>query len=145
MNRRHFLAAAGTVTAVAAASRSVAAEADHAHHHHGASPNTMLIMSSAHCIMTGEACLQHCLDSFIGGDTTLAVCAKKVTDLITICRSLQGLAIANSPYLIAQSKIALAVCIDCEKECRKHEKHATCKACADACLECAAECRKLAA
>ncbi len=144
MNRRHFLAAAGTVTAVAAASKAVAAEMDHSHHH-GASPNTMLVMTSAHCVMAGEACLQHCLDTFIGGDTTLAVCAKKVTDLISVCRSLQELAAANSTHVKALAKVTLAVCLDCEKECRKHEKHATCKACADACLDCAAECRKLGA
>jgi hypothetical protein len=37
------------------------------------------------------------------------------------------------------------VCMDCEKECRKHEKHQQCKDCGDACAACAKECKKVAA
>ena len=35
--------------------------------------------------------------------------------------------------LITPTILCKQVCKDCEKECRKHEEHIECKACADAC------------
>jgi Cys-rich four helix bundle protein (predicted Tat secretion target) len=146
MNRRDFVAAAGVIAAVAATRSAMAAEPAHQHGAHAGPAHPRLIESSAHCVMAGQACLQHCFETLAAGDTSLAVCAKTANDLVAMCRTLQGFAAANSPHLVALAKVALAVCGDCEAECRKHEAHhATCKACADACKDCADECRKLGA
>ncbi len=145
MNRRELLSAAGALTAAAmAAAPAIAAEQNHDHSHMTGGPNAKIAMSALHCVGTGDACIAHCFDSFIAGDTTLAACAKKVDELIAVCSALVKMASNNSPNLAAYAKVAAAVCKDCEKECRKHAgKHATCKACADACVECAEACAKL--
>lgn len=147
MNRREFVAAAGTLTMAMAAGEALA-QADHASHAgHAAGAGARyhhLEETSAHCVMTGQDCLRHCLDTFAAGDTTLAACAKSVRELVAVCAALQDLAVANSLYVPALAKVVLTVCTDCEKECRKHaDHHAECKACADACKDCAEECRKL--
>ncbi|OAN53149.1 hypothetical protein A6A04_14425 [Paramagnetospirillum marisnigri] len=143
MNRREILSAAGAMAAGLVATQALAA--DHVHHAHGPSTiNAKIAATGLDCVKTGDACLAHCFDTFIGGDTTLAVCAKKVDELIAVCTALAKLASNNSPHLAAYAKAAVAVCKDCEKECRKHaDKHATCKACADSCAACAEECGKL--
>ncbi|MBI3446362.1 MAG: four-helix bundle copper-binding protein [Magnetospirillum sp.] len=143
MNRRDLLTAAGTAAAAAFVAPAMAAE--HDHHHHGASaPNAKIAATALDCVKTGDACLSHCFDTFIAGDTSLAVCAKKVDELIAACTALAKLASNNSPNLVAYAKAAVAICKDCEKECRKHaDKHDTCKACADSCAACAEECGKL--
>lgn len=144
MNRRELLSAAGT--AIAAATLVTPAMAgEHDHHAHGVTaPNAKIAATALDCVKTGDACLAHCLDTFIAGDTTLAVCAKKVDELISACTTLAKLASNNSPHLAAYAKAAIAICKDCEKECRKHaDKHSTCKACAESCAACAEECSKL--
>jgi Cys-rich four helix bundle protein (predicted Tat secretion target) len=143
MNRRDFFATAGAVAAIGVGTAMAAEKHDH---HYGGSMHGKLIETASNCITTGQACIQHCFESFAAGDTSLAACAKTVTEAIYVCQTLQAMAAANSPHLKAMSKIALAVCLDCEKECRKHEaKHQTCKACAEACKACADECKKLGA
>ena len=143
MNRREILSAAGTLAAAAFVAPAMAAEHDH-HDHGAAAPYAKVAASALDCVATGDACIAHCFDSFIGGDTSLAVCAKKVDDLIAVCSTLAKLASNNSPNLLAYSKVAMQVCKDCEKECRKHaDQHATCKACADSCAACAEQCGKL--
>ena len=53
------------------------------------------------------------------------------TRLSAMCAALARLASANSAHLVALAKVCGEVCLDCEKECRKHEKeHELCKACA---------------
>ncbi|KIM00068.1 Ferredoxin [Paramagnetospirillum magnetotacticum MS-1] len=145
INRRNLLAAASAaVTLAATASTAAAADHDHDHHHGPATANAKIAATALDCVRTGDACLAHCLDSFIANDTTLAVCAKKVNELISACATLAKLAANGSPHLAAYAKTATAICKDCEKECRKHaDKHATCKACADSCAACAEECSKL--
>jgi Cys-rich four helix bundle protein (predicted Tat secretion target) len=144
MQRREFMATVGTAAAIASVTGKAFAENAETAAPAGGK-NHGLIHSGGHCVVTGEECLAHCLDMFAKGDTSLAQCAKSVNQLVIACRSLQEMAASNSPYLPAMSKVALAVCADCEKECRKHEEHVQCKNCADACKECAEECRKLAA
>jgi Cys-rich four helix bundle protein (predicted Tat secretion target) len=143
MNRRELLSAVGALTTVVAVAPAMAA--DHDHHNHGAMvPNSKIAATALDCVKTGDACIAHCFDSFIAGDTSLAVCAKKVDELIAVCTALAKLASNNSPNLASYAKAAIAICKDCEKECRKHaDKHATCKACADSCAACAEECGKL--
>ena len=149
MNRRELLTSAGAA-AVILASASASAD-EHMHHDHGAmampmaTPNAKLIDTASVCIKTGDACMAHCLASFAAGDTSLAACAKTVNEMLSVCASLHKLAAAGSARLPEMAKLAIAVCQDCEKECRKHEHHhATCKACADACAACAEECQKAA-
>lgn len=146
MDRRNFMTA--TTAAAAGAAAFMAAGAaradDDKHKPHGDFPP--LALSSGHCVATGQACLSHCLMMFAGGDTSLAACAKSVNELIVACGALQALAIDKANSLPAFAKAVMAVCEECEKECRKHEgKHEACKACADACKACAAECKKVAA
>lgn len=143
MNRREILSAAATLATAAFVAPAMAA--DHNHQNHAmAAPYAKTAATALDCVATGDACLAHCFDSFIAGDTTLAVCAKKVDELIAVCTALAKLASNNSPNLVAYAKAAIQVCKDCEKECRKHaDKHPTCKACADSCAACAEECGKL--
>jgi Cys-rich four helix bundle protein (predicted Tat secretion target) len=143
MDRREMLLAAGTLAAAAATAR---AADDHSHHHHTGHPNQGLIESSAHCLMAGQACLQHCFDLLGKGEKEMAACAATVTETLAVCEALQKLASQKSKNLGAMAKVALDVCKQCEDECRKHEKkHQTCKDCADACAECIKMCRKYAA
>lgn len=149
MNRRELLSTAGTAGLALFASTAFADEShDHMDHSHMnmASPNQALIDTALACTKTGLACINHCFDSFAMGDTSMAGCARSVDQMNSTCATLAKLATANSPYLATMSKVALAVCQDCEKECRKHaDHHAVCKACADACAACAEECKKIAA
>lgn len=53
---------------------------------------------------------------------------------------------ASSPHVSAMAKVALEVCLTCEKACRKHETHhMPCTGCADARKTRADECREVAA
>lgn len=141
MNRRQMLSVASVGILAAGSALAQTAGKDHDHAHHGAGKAAKLAASALHCVSTGQACIDHCLDSFAKGDTSLAICARKVDELISICGTLAKLASTNSPHLGAMTKLALAVCKDCEAECRKHQQHPTCKACADACVDCAKECQ----
>jgi len=153
MNRREMFTATGAAVLAMAATSAMAEETHHDHDHammgHVAPtlpPNLKLIDIASLCLRTGLVCMNHCLDSFTKGDLSLAGCARTVDQMESVCATLEKLASINSPHLPAMAKIALAVCLECEKECRKHaDHHAECKACAEACLACAEECRKIAA
>jgi Cys-rich four helix bundle protein (predicted Tat secretion target) len=96
------------------------------------------------CVEVGEECLSHCLQSFSGGDTALAGCARTVHEMIPVCTALGRLAATESKHLPALAKVCASVCEDCEKECRKHEKeHDVCKRCAEACSALLAGLREL--
>jgi len=155
MNRRELLSTAGVAAVAVAAASTVAfaedehAGHDHSHEHGAAVPDAApvrrkLIDTAFDCLKAGQLCLDHCLASFVAGDTSLAACARSVDQMLGICGALTKLAGDNSPHLPALAKLAAAVCDDCEMECRKHAPHhATCRACAEACAACAAECRKV--
>jgi Cys-rich four helix bundle protein (predicted Tat secretion target) len=87
------------------------------------------------CVDKGERCIAHCLVSFQEGDLELADCAAKVHEMRAICEAFSYLLAANSSYASDYSVICARVCEDCEKECRKHEEHIECKACAKACAD----------
>jgi Cys-rich four helix bundle protein (predicted Tat secretion target) len=151
MNRRELFTTAGA--AILVASSAFAQDAGHDHmmtgHDHmamGTPPNAALVDAAALCSKTGLVCINHCLESFAAGDIALAGCARSVDQMLSVCGALAKLASTNSPHLPAMAKVALAMCQDCETECRKHaDHHAECKACADACAACAEECKKIAA
>lgn len=154
MIRRALFPAAGAAATLFASSRIVVAQ-QHEHTGHTMPMTGMasegakypeLARASAQCVLTGQDCLRHCLETFAAGDTTLAGCAKSVRELIAATAALQDLAAANSAYVPAMSRVVETICVGCEKECRRHaEHHATCRACADACVTCAEACRKVAA
>jgi Cys-rich four helix bundle protein (predicted Tat secretion target) len=144
MNRRAVFSLFG---ALLATTLPAIAQAEHAAHARAAATtippvNKKLIDTSSDCIKTGQACIAHCFDAFAAGDTSLAACARSVDQMMSVCGALQKLASAGSSNLPGLAKVALAICDDCERECRKHaDHHDTCKACADACKNCAEACR----
>ena len=141
MNRRDVLGAAIGGASLVMAMDKVYAEGHQ--HEHGAPGHPGLSEAARHCVSSGNACMSHCLQLIAEGDITTAACAKSVYQMSAICEALARLASANSEHLAQFAKIAHAACLDCEKECRKHEnEHATCKACAEDCAACAEECKK---
>jgi Cys-rich four helix bundle protein (predicted Tat secretion target) len=137
MNRRDVFAAGAALAAL-----STAAQAQMSHDHHDAAAANPLFDTAGACVAAGLVCMDHCLQTFVAGDTSLAACAREVDLMLSTCGTLAKLASLKSSHLPAMAKLALAVCEDCETECRKH---AACKACGEACAACAAECKKVAA
>lgn len=144
LTRRTILHSAVAATMVAASGTTLAS--DHKHTHTTGPQHTELVNTALSCIDKGNACMNHCLQLFKVGDKSVAECAALVNEMLSMCNTLINLAANNSNHLVAFTKVCSAVCEDCEKECRKHEKHhAECKACADSCAECIKECNKLSA
>jgi len=143
--RRNVLIGAGMLGAgalAATAAGTTAFAGEHMHHAHGASPkHSSMIASLYACVRTGEACIDHCLDSFKSGDVSLAACAEKVLETNAFCTAHARLASYDSSHLKAMAELGMKICAECEKECLKHKKHASCKACADACAVCIKECK----
>lgn len=149
MDRREWMGASLALASAGlalGAGNGVAAEHEH-HHHHDATKNNPygeLGQTAMHCVLLGEACLDHCLDLLGQGDKSLAACAKSVEPLLAICNALRQLSTYQSPHVPKLAKLALEICKTCETECRKHKEHEPCRQCADACAECARECGKFA-
>ena len=135
--RRAVLAAASTLVAAVAASTlpglaGVAAAAPAP----ADAPNTALVRTALECSGTGELCLQHCYSELAKGQTMLAQCAARVSEMIPVCETLASLAAQESPHLPAYAKVCIDVCKSCQEECVKHEAHAEiCKQCGDACAK----------
>ena len=138
LERRKVLTSAGVVAAATAVSPTlVFADSEHKHHE---SAQTNLVDTALDCVKSGQACIDHCIELFKSGDTSVAKCADTVQEMLAICTALSQFASYQSKYLHDLAKVCIEVCGDCEKECRKHaEKHAACKACADSCEECRKE------
>lgn len=144
MNRREVLTGIGAM--VVAIGPDVAQAADpHAGHGAPSAAVQALIDAAATCEQAGEACVAHCLASFRAGDTTLAACATSVQQMLPACASAAKLAHYGSPHLAAFVAVCAKICADCEAECRKHEQHPPCKACADACAKFVAAAKAVAA
>jgi len=132
MSRRDLLIGMGAAAAVVYAGNAASAMPEHDHSKHTAQQPDLLNAVNQ-CTDKGERCIAHCLVSFQEGDLELADCAARVHEMQAICGAYSYLLAANSEYTIAYAAVCKQVCEDCEKECRKHEKHIECKACADAC------------
>lgn len=147
MKRREAIAGSGAFLMAAVSTTALAqtkdAAHDHAHMHGG--PNAALIAAASDCVVKGQACVAHCLVLLADGDKAMAACAQSVQQVLAVCGALQSLAAQESALLPAMAKVALDACQACEKECRKHQKHAPCKACMESCIECAKQCKALAA
>lgn len=138
MNCRNLLG-----VAIGGASLAFAADKVFAGEHAGHVGHPALSEAARQCVSAGDACLSHCLALFVKGDMSVAPCANSVYQMSAVCEAVARLASAELEHLAGLAKIAHAACLDCEKECRKHEnEHATCKACAEACAACAEECKK---
>lgn len=144
MNRRNAFLNTGTVLLAAASGAAFAQEMAHAAHDHShmhGAPNQGLLGASADCVTKGQSCLAHCLVLLADGDKAMAECAKSVSQTIALCSALESLAAQQSSLVPSLAKVTLQACEDCEKECRKHEQHAQCKACAESCVACIKECK----
>ena len=148
MNRRELFGAAVGGATLAIASKQAFAE-DHGHTEHmehaahADLPHAKLSEAARNCVSAGDLCISHCLALFTVGDTSVAACAKSAYQMVAMCEAVARLAAANSERLPELAKVAHLTCLDCEKECRKHEnEHAICRACAESCAACADECKK---
>lgn len=137
INRRGFVQkaglAAGTLATVSLVSQAASAEGGGHHHHHPAK-NTELVKMAAHCIHTGNACIAHCLDMISQGNTDMAECARSVQYLVSMCETVGVHAASDSKHLKDLLVTCLAICEDCEAECRKFEQHEQCLECAESCV-----------
>jgi Cys-rich four helix bundle protein (predicted Tat secretion target) len=141
MNRRDLFTHAGAFLLAAGSNALFARDMAHDHSHMHATPLQKLVTASADCVAIGQACIAHCLVLLGDGDKVMAECAKSVSQTIALCNALESLAAQQSPLVPALAKVTLEACQSCEKECRKHEQHAQCKACAESCANCIKECK----
>ena len=147
MQRRVFIAAAGTAAALAPASKAFAQAAGGGEMEEPMHPPKYKALeeSAAKCVATGNDCLRHCLGMYKMKDTSMAGCADTAFQLVAACGALAALAAGNSEHTGHMAKAVAMVCRDCQKECEKWPKVAECKACGNSCKACAAECDKVAA
>ena len=142
MKRRDSLIGACAFLMAAAQTSVLAQEMAHDHSHmHGAAPLQGLLAATSDCVAKGQSCLAHCLVLLADGDKAMAACAQSVSQTIALCQALESLAAQQSSLVPALAKVTLQACEACEKECRKHEQHAQCKACAESCVACIKECK----
>ena len=137
LSRRAILAKTGFLLAAGAVGKVLAEEhPEHVHHHNGGT-HAAIIAAATACGDKGQACLSHCLSLFRAGDTSVANCAWWVEQMLPTCATMSRLLSLESPHIKGYAKVCIAVCEDCENECRKHaDKHAACRDCAEACAEC---------
>lgn len=145
MDRREFIAVAGTAAAVASTSQAFAqmggAETGEMH----PPKYKALEETSIECVATGNDCLRHCLGMFAMKDTSMAACADAVVQLVAGCNALASLAAINSVHTPHLAKVVEMLCNDCKAECDKFPKIKVCTDCGNACKKCAEECRKVSA
>jgi Cys-rich four helix bundle protein (predicted Tat secretion target) len=145
--RRNLLigaAALSTLPGLAVLGRASAEEHSHEHHQHTIDQGRMRVIThAADCVTKGEICIEHCLQLFKAGDTSVAECAETAHEMLASCTAMGKLASYDSRHLKDFMRVCIGVCEDCEKACREHEnKHAECKACADSCADCIRVCKE---
>jgi Cys-rich four helix bundle protein (predicted Tat secretion target) len=143
-SRRNLLKGLVAASAVMATGPVLSAQ-DHSHHaHHQMSKiNKALVDIANECAQHGDECIDHCIELFKSGDTSVAKCAETVNEMIVMCNALAKMGTYQSEQLVAVAKICIDVCQVCADECSKHSKHPQCKACEESCLECIEECKKI--
>jgi len=133
ISRRDVLLGLGAAaTTLAYSGNAMAAMPGHDHSKHTAQQPKVLDAVN-NCTDKGNRCISHCLVAWNEGDLDLAACAKKVNEMNAICGAFSSLLAANSGHVEAYSRICKSVCKECARECRKHDEHKECKACAVAC------------
>ncbi len=132
ISRRDVLLGMGAAATMAYAGSASAAMKGHDHSKHS-TQLTDLMDAVNTCNDKGRRCISHCMVSFTEGDMELADCASKVQEMLSVCGGFDYLVASNSSYIKDYAHVCEQVCTDCAKECRKHEKHIECEACANAC------------
>jgi Cys-rich four helix bundle protein (predicted Tat secretion target) len=132
ISRRNVLLGMGTAAAMAFGSSASAATKGHDHSKHSTQLTDLMDAVNA-CNDKGRRCIAHCMVSFTEGDVELADCASKVQEMLSVCGGFSYLVASNSSYIKDYARVCEKVCADCAKECKKHEKHIECDACAKAC------------
>jgi Cys-rich four helix bundle protein (predicted Tat secretion target) len=146
ISRRALLVGAGAIGAALATGTSLGGDAPGHRHEDHAPKNPGVLEAVNDCVVTAQQCAAHCLVAFQEGDTTLADCARKVNEMLPICRAFSYQLAGNSPYVKSLAAVCRQACEDCEKECRVHEdKHVECKECAESCAQVVAAIDKLSA
>lgn len=135
------MAVIGTAALAASASAAAAQTAESMH----PAKFAALTKAANDCVATGEGCLRHCIGMLLMKDTSMGACADASYQTVAVCRTLASLAAVNSRFVPAYAKVAMEVCLACQKECEKFPEHLECKECAASCKACAEECRKIAA
>jgi Cys-rich four helix bundle protein (predicted Tat secretion target) len=121
MDRREFIAAAGTAAAVTSASQAFAqgmmgAETEEPMH---PPKYKALEKTAAKCVETGNDCLRHCYGMFKMKDTSMAACADAAFQLVAACGALDALAAVNSEHTGHLAKTVAMVCRDCKEGMRQ--------------------------
>ncbi len=132
ISRRDMLLGMSAVASMAYAGSVPAASKEHDHSKHS-TQLTDLMDAVNNCTDKGRRCISHCMVSFTEGDTELAKCASKVQEMMAVCGGFAYLVASNSSYTKDYAQVCEKVCADCAKECKKHDEHKECKACAAAC------------
>lgn len=151
MQRRELMMFGVAATALTQASAATDGAQDHSHMNHGqmnhgAARFGALAAAAADCDARGEACLQHCLQMLMNGDTAMAGCAASVRQMLAACRAIHALALQQSTFVTRMAPVVRDICRACELECEKHAAtHDVCRDCRDACVRCARECSEAAA
>jgi Cys-rich four helix bundle protein (predicted Tat secretion target) len=157
ISRRDLLLGAGAVASAVMAGSAFAApetgmpvgaqKMEHHYSHAQANKKHKALAAAANeCTAKGEACISHCLETFLSGDTTMAECANAVQQMLPVCAAMSQLSMYDSKHLPALAQACVGVCEDCEKECRAHEEHQPeCRECADACAALIKEAKKILA
>lgn len=127
-----LLGMSAAATMVYAGSASASAAKGHDHSKHSTQLNDLMDAVNA-CNDKGRRCISHCMVSFTEGDMELAECASKAQEMLAVCGGFAYLVASNSSYIKDYAHVCEKVCTDCAKECRKHDKHIECEACANAC------------
>ena len=155
MTRRRVLLGAGALASAAVARSAFAGPntgspvGEHRLGHrylksHANKQHKALTAAANDCVDKGQACISHCMETFLDGDTTMAECAASVQQMLPVCTAMAYLSSYDSKHLPALAKACIGICEDCEKECRVHEEHQPeCRACADACAALITEAKKL--
>lgn len=140
-SKRNLLKGLVAASAIMATGPVLSAQ-DHSHHQM-TKINKALVDIANECRQHGDECIDHCIELFKSGDTSVAKCAETVNEMIVMCNTLAKMGTYQSEQLVAIAKICIDVCEVCAKECSKHSEHPQCKACEESCLECIEECKKI--
>ena len=130
--RDMLLGMSAAATMAYAGSASAAASKHHDHSKHSTQLTDLMDAVNA-CSDKGRKCIAHCMVSFTEGDMELAKCASKAQEMLSVCGGFEYLVASNSSYIKDYASVCEKVCADCAKECKKHDKHIECDACARAC------------
>ena len=133
ISRRDMLLGMGAAATMAYAGSASAATHEHHDHSKHSTQLTELMDAVNKCGDKGRRCIAHCMVSFTEGDTELAACASKAQEMLSVCGGFEYLVASNSSYIKDYAAVCEKVCTDCAKECKKHDKHIECNACARAC------------